>query len=206
VALGGTLTGSVDTTVVSGAPQAVSVKVSGLPSGASATVDPATITAGGSAKLTITTNVLTPLGVYTVTVTGTSATASHTATITLTVVGLNTSGCAATNDRDVAIPDAGAAVYSDILIANCDRNASDSSTAEVHIKHSYRGDLKIDLVAPDGTIYKLKAADVNDDGVNVDTVYKVALSAKPANGTWRLKVQDMYADDSGTIDTWTLKL
>jgi subtilisin family serine protease/subtilisin-like proprotein convertase family protein len=206
VALGGTLTGSVDTTVVSGDAQSVSVRVSGLPSGATATVDPATITAGSSAKLTITTNTLTPLGVYTVTVTGTSATTSHTATITLTVAGVNTSGCTATNDKDVAIPDAGAAVYSDILIANCDRTASDSSTAEVHIKHSYRGDLKIDLVGPDGTIYKLKAADVNDDGVNVDTIYKVNLSGKAANGTWRLKVQDMYAGDSGTIDTWTLKL
>jgi subtilisin family serine protease/subtilisin-like proprotein convertase family protein len=206
VALGGTLTGSVDTTVVSGTPQSVSIKVSGLPSGATATVDPATITAGSSAKLTITTNALTPLGVYPVTVTGTSATTSHTATITLTVAGVNTSGCAATNDKDVAIPDAGAAVFSDIPIANCDRNASDSSTAEVHIKHPYRGDLKIDLVAPDGTIYKLKAADVNDDGVDVDAVYRVSLSTKPANGTWRLKVQDMYAGDSGTIDTWTLKL
>jgi subtilisin family serine protease/subtilisin-like proprotein convertase family protein len=206
VALGGTLTGSVDTTVVSGDPQPVSIKVSGLPSGATATVDPATITAGGSAKLTITTNALTPLGVYPVTVTGTSATASHTATITLTVAGVNTSGCSAMNDKDVAIPDAGAAVYSDIPIANCDRSASAGSTVEVHIKHPYRGDLKIDLVAPDGTIYKLKAADVNDDGVNVDATYKLDLSAKAANGTWRLKVQDLYAGDSGTIDTWTLKL
>ncbi len=204
--LGGTLTGSVDTTVVSGDAQSVSIKVSGLPTGASATVDPTTITAGSSAKLTITTSASTPLGAYPVTVTGTSATASHTATIALTVAGVNTSGCAATNDKDVAIPDAGAAVYSDIPIANCDRSASDGSTAEVHIKHPYRGDLKIDLVAPDGTIYKLKAADVNDDGVNVDTTYKVNLSAKAANGTWRLKVQDLYAGDSGTIDTWTLKL
>ena len=206
VALGGTVTGSVDTTVSSGDAQSVSLKVSGLPSGATATVDPASITAGGSARLAITTNALTPLGVYTVTVTGTSATTSHTATLTLTVAGVNTSGCTATNDKDVAIPDAGAAVYSDILIANCDRNASDSSTAEVHIKHSYRGDLKIDLIAPDGTSYKLKAADVNDDGVNVDATYKVNLSAKAANGTWRLKVQDLYAGDSGNIDTWTLRL
>jgi hypothetical protein len=206
VALGGTVSGSVDTTVASGDAQSVTLKVSGLPSGATATVDPTTITSGGSAKLAITTNSSTPLGLYTVTVTGTSATATHTATIALTVIGLNTSGCAATNDKDVAIPDAGAAVYSDILIANCDRTASTSATAEVHIKHTYRGDLKIDLVAPDGTTYKLKAADVNDDGVNVDTSYTVNLSGRTSNGTWRLKVQDMYAGDSGTIDTWTLKL
>ncbi len=204
--LGSSVSASIDTTVAAGDPQPVNLKVSGLPSGASATLDPATITSGGSARLTINTNLLTPLGVYPVTITGTSATASHTATFTLTVAGLNTTGCVATSDRDVAIPDAGSAVYSDIPIANCDRNASDSSTAEVHIKHSYRGDLKIDLVAPDGTTYKLKAADVMDDGTNVDATYKVNVSAEAANGTWRLKVQDMYAGDAGTIDTWTLRL
>jgi subtilisin-like proprotein convertase family protein len=94
-------------------------------------------------------------------------------------------------------------VTSSITISGCARNASASSKVEVHIKHTYRGDLRIDLVAPDGTSYRLKTESY-DSAANVDTIYTVNLSSKAANGTWKLKVQDMYAIDTGYIDSWTL--
>jgi subtilisin-like proprotein convertase family protein len=75
---------------------------------------------------------------------------------------------------------------------------------EVHIKHTYRGDLRIDLVAPDGTSSRLKSESSFDSAANVDTTYTVNLSGKAANGTWTLKVQDRYARDTGYVDTWTL--
>jgi subtilisin-like proprotein convertase family protein len=34
----------------------------------------------------------------------------------------------------------------------------------------------------------------------------VNLSAEPANGTWRLRVQDAAAADVGRIDSWTISL
>jgi subtilisin family serine protease len=112
-------------------------------------------------------------------------------------------GCSGTNGTDVQIPDAGPAVTSSITISGCARNASASSKVEVHIKHTYRGDLRIDLVAPDGTSSRLKTESY-DSAANVDTIYTVNLSSKAANGTWKLKVQDMYAIDTGYIDSWTL--
>ncbi|GAA1801881.1 serine protease [Planosporangium flavigriseum] len=112
-------------------------------------------------------------------------------------------GCSGTNGTDAQIPDAGPAVTSSITISGCARNASATSKVEVHIKHTYRGDLRIDLVAPDGTSYRLKTESY-DSADNVDTTYTVNLSVKAADGTWKLKVQDRYAADSGYIDAWTL--
>jgi subtilisin family serine protease len=112
-------------------------------------------------------------------------------------------GCSGTNGTDVQIPDGGAAVTSSITISGCARNASASSKVEVHIKHSYRGDLRIDLVAPDGSSYRLKTEGY-DSAPNVDTTYTVNLSSEAANGTWKLQVQDRYLVDSGYLDSWTL--
>ncbi|MGH3712047.1 MAG: S8 family peptidase [Micromonosporaceae bacterium] len=113
-------------------------------------------------------------------------------------------GCSATNGTNVNIPDAGAAVYSNIGIGSCNRSASSTSKVAVDIKHTWRGDLVIDLVAPDGSTYRLKNSSYWDSADNVITTYTVNLSAEAANGTWRLKVQDVFSYDTGYIDTWTL--
>ncbi|GAA4594640.1 Zn-dependent metalloprotease [Actinoplanes octamycinicus] len=115
-------------------------------------------------------------------------------------------GCTGTNGTDVSIPDAGSAVYSDIAISGCARNASSTATVAVNIVHTYRGDLRVDLVAPDGTVYNLKATSSSDSADNVSTTYTKNLSSEAANGTWRLKVQDVYSADTGYINSWTLTL
>jgi hypothetical protein len=127
-------------------------------------------------------------------------------TITVTTVmgGGGTTPCSASNGTNVTIPDAGAAVTSAATITNCARAASASSTVEVHIVHSYRGDVVITLVAPDGSTYTLKSSNGSDSAANVDATYTVNLSSETANGTWNLRVQDVFAQDSGYLDTWTL--
>ncbi|WP_127501678.1 M4 family metallopeptidase [Actinoplanes solisilvae] len=115
-----------------------------------------------------------------------------------------TGDCAGTNGTDVSIPDAGAAVNSTITISGCARAASSSSTIAVNIVHTYRGDLRVDLVAPDGTVYNLKATSTSDSADNVNTTYTKNLSSETANGAWQLRVQDTYARDTGYINTWTL--
>ena len=76
----------------------------------------------------------------------------------------------------------------------------------VNIVHTYRGDLRVDLVAPDGTVYNLKATSTSDSADNVNTTYTGSLSSEAANGTWRLKVQDVYSQDTGYINSWSLTL
>jgi subtilisin-like proprotein convertase family protein len=102
----------------------------------------------------------------------------------------------------VNIPDL-STVTSSITVA-CGRNGSASSTVAVNIVHTYRGDLVIDLVAPDGTAYRLKNSSSSDSADNVNTTYTVNLSGEAANGTWTLRVQDVALVDTGYINTWTL--
>ncbi len=115
-------------------------------------------------------------------------------------------GCTGSNATAVAIPDAGSAVYSDIAVSGCTKTPSTTASISVNITHTYRGDLRVDLVAPDGTVYNLKATSSSDSTDNVVATYSKNLSSEVANGTWRLKVQDVYSSDTGTINSWSLTL
>ncbi|WP_431684047.1 M28 family metallopeptidase [Kitasatospora sp. KL5] len=108
------------------------------------------------------------------------------------------------NTADVAIPDAGAAVTSSITVSGVSGNAPAALQVGVDIKHTWRGDLVVDLVAPDGSTYRLKNSSSNDSADNVITTYTVNASSEVANGTWKLKVQDVAAQDTGKIDSWKL--
>jgi subtilisin-like proprotein convertase family protein len=76
----------------------------------------------------------------------------------------------------------------------------------VHIVHTYRGDLVIDLIAPDGTAFRLKNSNINDSADNVDSIFTANLSGESANGRWRLRVRDAFGGDVGFINSWTLTL
>ena len=108
------------------------------------------------------------------------------------------------NTTDVQIPDAGAAVTSSVAVSGVTGKAPATLKVNVDIKHTYRGDLVIDLVAPDGTSFRLKGSN-NDSADNVITTYTVDASAKVAEGTWQLKVQDVARVDTGYIDAWSLQ-
>ncbi|MEV4535711.1 S8 family peptidase [Asanoa sp. NPDC049518] len=188
-----------------GPTQSVALTASGLPTGATASFDPATVTSGGSSTLTIATSAGTPAGTYPVTVTGTGTSGTRSATYTLTVVA-GSGGCSNSTDVDLAIPDLGGAVSSSNWILGCDRNASATSTVAVDIVHAFRGDLLIDLVAPDGTKYRLKNASPYDTRANVNATYTVNVSGEAANGNWKLRVQDLFGGDAGYVNSWTLNL
>jgi aminopeptidase S len=96
-------------------------------------------------------------------------------------------------------------VNSPITISGCAGTGSDGSTVEVHIVHTYIGDLVVDLVAPDGTVYNLHNRD-GGSADNIDQTYTVNLTSETANGTWNLRVRDAATLDTGRIDSWTLDL
>jgi len=73
----------------------------------------------------------------------------------------------------------------------------------VSIIHTYKGDLKVDLVAPDGTVYVLH----NRTGGSADNIaqtFSVNLSSEALNGTWNLRVNDNASGDTGRIDSWSI--
>ncbi|MFE9769381.1 S8 family serine peptidase [Streptomyces sp. NPDC005808] len=118
--------------------------------------------------------------------------------------GGSTGGTTFTSTSAVAIPDAGSAVESPITVSGRTGNAPAALQVGVDITHTYRGDLVIDLIAPDGSAYRLKASSSSDSADNVSTTYTVDASTETANGTWKLRVQDTAAQDTGTVNSWKL--
>ncbi|WP_405637303.1 M4 family metallopeptidase [Streptomyces sp. NBC_01178] len=108
------------------------------------------------------------------------------------------------NNTPVTIPDAGAAVTSAVTVSGVTGNAPSTLKADVNITHTWRGDLVIDLVAPDGTAYRLKNSSSGDSADNVVATYTVNASSEVANGVWKLKVQDIASQDTGRINSFKL--
>ncbi|MET7760839.1 M4 family metallopeptidase [Streptomyces sp. NPDC005393] len=185
--------------------QATSLQITATSSNAgalgyAATGLPAGLVINSSTGLISGTPTTTGAGAVTVTVTD-STDKTGTASFTWTVN--TTGGNVFENTTDVAIPDAGAAVTSPITVSR-PGNAPSNLQVGVDIVHSYRGDLVIDLIAPDGTAYRLKGSSLFDSADDVKTTYTVSASSETAAGTWKLKVQDMYSQDSGYLNSWKL--
>ncbi|MBD0711548.1 MULTISPECIES: S8 family peptidase [unclassified Streptomyces] len=108
-----------------------------------------------------------------------------------------------TNTTDVEIPD-NTTVTSPIAVTGRPGNAPTVLKVGVDIKHPWRGDLVVDLVAPDGTVRNLKASSPSDSADDVVATYTVDASASVAAGTWKLQVRDVSTGDTGYIDAWSL--
>ncbi|MFF5362645.1 S8 family serine peptidase [Streptomyces scabiei] len=117
--------------------------------------------------------------------------------------GGSTGGTTFTNTTPLSIPDNGAAVESSISVTGRTGNAPSALQVGVDITHTYRGDLVLDLVAPDGSTYRLKASS-SDSADDLVTTYSVNASSEVANGTWKLRVQDVAAADTGRLNSWKL--
>ncbi|TQK50168.1 proprotein convertase P-domain-containing protein [Streptomyces sp. SLBN-118] len=107
------------------------------------------------------------------------------------------------NTADVAVAD-NSTVESPITVTGVSGNAPATLKVGVDIKHTYRGDLVLSLVAPDGTVYTLEDFPNNDGSDNVAKTYSVNASSEVAAGTWKLRVADLASQDTGKIDAWNL--
>jgi secreted trypsin-like serine protease len=107
-----------------------------------------------------------------------------------------------TNGTDVAIGD-NTTVESTITVSGRTGNGSATTPVAVNIVHTYIGDLKVDLIAPDGSLYVLhnRAGGGTD---NINQTYTVNLSGEALNGTWRLRVNDNANADTGYINSWSV--
>ena len=83
-----------------------------------------------------------------------------------------------------------------------------SVAVAVDITHPFRGDLKIELVAPSGVATTLY--DGVRDGINPEAnlvgelPVSTELQGQRAKGTWQLRVGDYERGDAGTLNSWTL--
>ena len=90
-------------------------------------------------------------------------------------------------------------------ITVADSGTATSVTVAVDITHTYIGDLKIDLVAPDGTTKMLhnRSGGGTDD---IDQTYTPDFEGESIAGTWTLRIRDNANLDSGTLNSWTLTI
>jgi len=153
-------------------------------------------------------------GSYTVTPSKTGCTFSP-ANRAVAVSGANvtaqnfTSTCATTqpsffeNQADFAIND-NATIESPVTVSGRTGNAPSTLSVAVTIFHTYIQDLKVDLIAPDGSVYVLH----NRTGGGADNIirsYTVNASSEAANGIWKLRVNDNANADTGRLDKWNLQ-
>lgn len=78
-----------------------------------------------------------------------------------------------------------------------------AAPVSVTVHHTYDGDLRVDSVAADGSVYNL----YNRSGSSASDVigtFTRTLTSEALNGTRKLRVNDHYSGDTGRIDTWSI--
>ncbi len=84
----------------------------------------------------------------------------------------------------------------------------------MNINHTWKGDLKVTLIHPDGTNVILHNR-TGGSADNIITTYDTLtvpyqslslLNGKGGNGTWKLKVQDLASTDIGRLNSWSIQL
>ena len=96
------------------------------------------------------------------------------------------------------------ATVSDTITVSDSETATSVSVA-IDITHTYIGDLKIDLIAPDGTTKTLhNYSDGGED--DIDQTYAPSFGSIPISGVWILQIHDNYYADSGVLNSWTLTI
>ncbi len=106
------------------------------------------------------------------------------------------------NGTDVQIRD-NTTVESTIAVSGRTGNGSATTPVAVNIVHTYIGDLKVDLIAPDGSLYVLHNR-AGGSADNINQTYTINLSSELLNGTWRLRVNDNAGGDIGFINSWSV--
>ncbi len=106
------------------------------------------------------------------------------------------------------IPDVGTPIISSIEI-NEDGLITDLRI-RVDIAHTYVGDLRVDLLAPDGSSVVLH----NNTGGSADNLFRTysvqdtpalrPLLGRPLRGVWRLRVRDTVRFDVGRLNRWRI--
>ncbi|MFJ8042432.1 S8 family peptidase [Kitasatospora sp. NPDC096147] len=108
------------------------------------------------------------------------------------------------NTADYQIKD-NTTVESPVSVTSVTGNAPANLSVAVDVRHTFRGDLRLQLIAPDGSAYLLKDYNANDSADNVQATYTVNASSEAANGTWKLRVTDNAVNDTGYVNAWSLQ-
>ena len=109
-------------------------------------------------------------------------------------------------DVPKSIPDNNATGVTSTLAVTGDGTVA-SLALSLNITHTFRGDLVVTLIAPDGSTSIISnRAGGSADNLVLTNQAVTAFNGKTGAGSWKLKVQDLAAQDVGTINSWSLKI
>ncbi len=125
---------------------------------------------------------------------------THTVTKSVTV-SAGTGGAFFQNLTDYAIND-NSTVDSPITVTGVTGNAPAALKVAVRIIHTFPSDVRVDLVAPDGSLYNIHN---RTSGTNIIKTVTINASSEVANGVWKLRANDNIGGDTGYIDSWSMQ-
>lgn len=96
-------------------------------------------------------------------------------------------------------------ISSPVTVSGITGKAPAQLDVEVYITHPDSGTLRIDLIAPDGTVYPLKDEYTGWGETNLVALYTVNASSETAAGVWKLRVFDAFAGNTGYLAAWALR-
>jgi subtilisin-like proprotein convertase family protein len=135
--------------------------------------------------------------------------ASTTTTVTFAVAN-GTGGCIngtfTATGLPLSIPDNNATGITSNLPVTGNGTVA-SLSLSLHITHTFRGDLVVTLISPGGTQFVVSnRAGGSADNIIITNQAITTFNGQPAAGNWQLKVQDLAAQDVGTLDSWSLTI
>jgi subtilisin-like proprotein convertase family protein len=213
ITAGGSTNYSVSSSAFNGFGGSISLSASPAISGVTYSFSPNPIAAGGGSTLNVTTTTGATTGTQNITITGTSGSLVHSTNVSLTinpVAGGNTVKTYSVSPG-LSIPDNNATGVTSTINVPISQTVSSVSVGTT-IPHTYKGDLVVTLIAPDGTNVLLHNR-TGGSTDNVTTTFAIltapaqsltALNGKNTSGNWSLKVQDLAAVDVGTLSSWNI--
>ncbi|PYX88879.1 MAG: hypothetical protein DMG67_16315 [Acidobacteria bacterium] len=164
ITAGGSTSYAVTVAALSGTPGTINLTVSGVPSGASASLNPSSVSNSGSSTLSVSTSSSTAPGTYTLTIHGTSAAVAHSTTVTLIVSALP--------DFSIAASPASQTVTA---------GNGTTYTVSVGALNGFTGTVSLSTSGvPSGVTASLNPASVTDSG---NSTLTISTSATAASGT-----------------------
>ncbi len=135
--------------------------------------------------------------------------ASTTTSVTVTVNNAAGGGCITnqtftSTDVPKSIPDNNATGITSNLPVSGNGSVA-SLSLSLNITHTFIGDLVVTLISPSGTNFIVSnRAGGSTHNLVITNQSITAFNGQTAAGTWRLKVQDLAAQDVGTLNSWSL--
>lgn len=127
------------------------------------------------------------------------------------ISGLQSNAIDVSEAPGISIPDNSAAGIERLLNTAGEGSVQDIAVS-VDITHTYIGDLSVSLIAPNGTriaLHERNGGDVDNLIKTYSTVTTSGLASlrgQPVQGSWRLRVADLEARDTGKLNRWALKI